>query len=538
MNPAQPRRRRRRRLLIALSIIVLGLVVYAALPGTNTYTVSSETTYVTDPVDADGRVDYVTALNTRLRGDITPEKNANVFIWQAIGPHPEGSTMPEEYFQWLGRPAPPEDGAYFVRWDRFVKDWAKEPEEEIGRPGRDTTDFHDKRLARAKKWPWAAADEPDLAEWVTKNARPLAALTQASTRPAYYNPLAPRRNADGSNGHLFAYLLSNVQVCRYGANALACRAMLHLKAGRTEESWQDLITCHRLGRLMEKGGTVIEYLLGIAIQLVAVQGETVFLSQAKLSARQLAACRAVLQQLPPPSPVADKVDLAERFILLDEIQAISRDGPGAHASRDGPRLNRKDDPVWDRLFTRSIDWDPAMRLTNTWYDRMAAAVRIAEPRARLREVDAVAQEMQDAGHEAERLWETAHAFPPKRLGELFSKMLLSRETYFLSKLAVAEVRVAQQHRNLTVAFALAAYRADFNKYPATLADLTPKYLSEVPKNIYTNGDLKYQLTATGYRLHSVGPNRIDEDGRDPRGDPRGDDLAIEMPAKEPAGGPE
>src|ERR1700730_3386738 len=76
-------------------------LVCAAWPGTSTFTVGSETTFVTEPLDKHGYIDYVTALNERLGKGITPDNNANVLIWQALGPHPEGGTMPEEYFQWL-----------------------------------------------------------------------------------------------------------------------------------------------------------------------------------------------------------------------------------------------------------------------------------------------------------------------------------------------------------------------------------------------------------------------------------------------------
>ncbi len=531
MHPAKKPRRRRRWLFIALPVIVLGLLVYMAIPGKMTYTVGPETTYATDPVGPDGFVDNVAALNARLRGDITPEKNANVFIWQAIGPHPERGTMPDEYFQWLGRPAPPEPGEYMVPWHTFVKGKAGAKPEDAMPPGIDM-EHENARQARAIKWPWAAADEPGLAEWVKKNARPLAAFTQASTRPAYYNPLVPRRNPDGTNGQLIACLLPNVQVCREGANLLVCRAMMHLGAGRTEEAWQDLVTCHRLGRVMEKGGTLIEYLVGVAIEHVALNGEIVFLSQAKLSAAQVAACRADLGQLPAPSPLADKVDVTERFGTLDVLQWVIRVGPDALKQLDGAGFGQAP-AAGLRLFARGTDWDPAMRLVNSWYDRLAAATRLADPMERTRVLGELEAELKTMQQEAkEEMW-AAPVLGPRQRGELFGKILLGLMLPAVNKMAEAEIRTAQHHRNLAVVFALAAHRADRGQYPAALADLAPAYLPEVPKDIYTDGDLKYQRTAAGYRLYSVGPNKTDDQGRGRDANPPGDDWAVEMPAKEP-----
>ena len=65
-------------------------LAWAMWPSRSTFTVGTETTYVTGPLDKQGYVDYVAALNERLREGITPENNANVLIWQALGPRPEG----------------------------------------------------------------------------------------------------------------------------------------------------------------------------------------------------------------------------------------------------------------------------------------------------------------------------------------------------------------------------------------------------------------------------------------------------------------
>src|SRR5438552_13847534 len=113
---------RRWKLLLGIATtFFLAALVYAAWPGSSTFTVSPETTYVTGPLDKDGYVDYVTALNERLSKEINPDNNANVLIWKAVGPHAEGATMPKEYWKWLGTDPPPDEGDYFVGYVTFVK---------------------------------------------------------------------------------------------------------------------------------------------------------------------------------------------------------------------------------------------------------------------------------------------------------------------------------------------------------------------------------------------------------------------------------
>src|SRR5438552_16100788 len=85
-----------------------------------------ETTYITEPLGKDGYLDYEAALNDRLGKGIKPEKNANVLIWKALGPKPEGGkVMPEEYFKRLGMDEPPEKGDYLIGLGTFLKESLK-----------------------------------------------------------------------------------------------------------------------------------------------------------------------------------------------------------------------------------------------------------------------------------------------------------------------------------------------------------------------------------------------------------------------------
>ncbi len=531
--PPAPKPRRHRRLLLGLLGLVAGVVVYAAIPSRATVTVGPETTVATGPLDEDGRVDYIAAVNERLRGDITPEQNANVLIWEAIGPRPEGPAVPAEFFQWLGRPAPPGDGEYLTRWDDFFKARLLAEADAEGEPEWGVADRKAKR-ERAQQWPWAPAAEPDVAAWLAANDRPLALLSRASTRPAYYNPLTPPRPPYG-DGRLTSSRMPGPLALREAANLFVCRAMMRLGAGQPDAAWRDLMTCHRLGRLAEKGGTLIEYLVGVAVQYAAVRGELVFLGRANLTAAQVAACRADLQALPPPSRVADKIDVAERFYVLDGLQMLAR--AGAASVEDVAAFADDNRPPADslqrRLFGRSVNWDPGLRYMNTAYDRCVAALRLGDEPARRQAMTALIDDVQAQTTAAARAAWASHLTGPARRGEDLSKLIVGLLVPVLNSIAGAEVRADQTHHNLAVAFALAAYRADHGMYPPALADLAPKYLPEVPPDIYANGALLYRPTAAGYLLYSVGPNKEDDEGHGREADPPGDDLAVEMPAKEP-----
>src|SRR5271166_1220289 len=96
--------------IIVSYVLLLSLLPAEGKPAAKV-PLGKETTYVTGPLDKEGYVDYETALNDRLAKGVTPEKNANVLLWQALGPTPEGGNgMPADYFKRLGIPEPPKRG--------------------------------------------------------------------------------------------------------------------------------------------------------------------------------------------------------------------------------------------------------------------------------------------------------------------------------------------------------------------------------------------------------------------------------------------
>src|SRR5205085_8040486 len=143
---------------------------------------------------------------------------------------------------------------------------------------------------------------PNVADWLAANEKPLAMVREALQRPDYYNPLVSSHPGTGPGG-LMGALLSSVQKCREIAAALTARAMLRTAEGKYDEAWQDLLACHRLGRLVARGGTIIEALVGIAVDQVAATADIAFLAHAKVDAKRLHLCRKDLEALPPLPPV-------------------------------------------------------------------------------------------------------------------------------------------------------------------------------------------------------------------------------------------
>src|SRR5205085_1860751 len=118
---------------------------------------------------------------------------------------------------------------------------------------------------------------------------------------------------------------------------------------------------------------------------------------------------------------------------------------------------------------------------------------------------------------------------PEAAGITIGGILATALAPAYGKIQGAHDRNAQIQRNLHVAFALAAYRADHEKYPAKIDALTPAYLAVVPDDLFDGRPLRYHSAGPSYLLYSVGENGKDEGGQGPPDSVRGDDLTVRMP---------
>jgi hypothetical protein len=484
-----------------------------------------ETTYVTGPLDKDGYIDYEAALNAEIGRGITAEKNANALLITAFGPAPEGGNgMPPVYFRWLDIPIPPKGGEYFFSLGTYAR-------ERLALTNMQMEALYEQQ-SRATARPWSAKDFTVIAEWLKANEKPLTVVTEAMKRPEYFNPICSNRK-EGEPSNLIGGLLPSVQKCRELASALTSRAMLRVHEGKFDDAWQDILACHRLGRLSSRGSTLIESLVGIAICQIANNTTLTYLDQAKLTAKQAAARLKELQKLPPLAPYGDKLDIGERFMGLDALQNIRRHGGAGELGVDvfalGRALTEEEVKALEKL-----DWATVMVTLNKWYDRFAASLRIKDRVAREKEFDKIDEELRTQAKKAEdgenfgKLL-LAKGGPDKAIAERLGNMLVSLLTPAIRKVQTAYDRAEQAERNLHVAFAMAAYHADHSRYPAKLADLAPDYLTAVPGDLFSGKELIYKPNEKGYLFYSVGPNGKDDGGRWYDDDPPGDDPNVRMP---------
>ncbi|MBI1899925.1 MAG: redoxin domain-containing protein [Planctomycetia bacterium] len=157
------------------------------------FTISKETTYITEPLTEGGYPDYAGALNEHFGKGVTPENNANVLFWKAHGPHPEGATMPPEFFKLLGVELP-EQGDYMVVYFKFLTEHKK-----IAANDERFNALNEKQRKSIER-PWKREEFPEIAQWLAMNEKPLTLVVEGAKHPDYYKNRGGNAGADKPPG--------------------------------------------------------------------------------------------------------------------------------------------------------------------------------------------------------------------------------------------------------------------------------------------------------------------------------------------------
>ncbi len=508
-------------------------------------TISKETTYITEPLRKDGYPDYVAALNQRCSQGVTPENNAAVLLWKAMGPGRIGKDKREKFFEMLGVLPLPVKGEYFVDFDLFVD--SQEAVTDAVKSFQPDSTKQWQSLDVAMTRPWSEQEFPVLAKWVAANEEPLAILLEASKRPRRYDPIVAGKTDTTADSLLWLLHSQPLNIDTLIARSmnpdfaivrtLLAHAMLQLNRNKAELAWDELLACHRLARLTGQSPTLLDAVVADNIERATCAADQGFLQHAKLTAARIGKMRDDLAKLEPMPEMADKIDLGERFMFLDACSMVARNGLSYARRMIG---FKKPESTFDSLVESStdalgfflIDWNLVFHIGNSDCSRAAEAYRKTTRCERKAAVAIIYAARDELTKSLQTEVLTGHISPQEALsrwfGELFVDMLLPVwHCRDIQDVTTMQFDVTE------LAFELAQYRAVHRAYPAKLSELVPTYVREVPRDIFKDADLHYQRVGEGYVLYSVGLNGEDDGGKtlaDWKEGEGWDDLAVRIPA--------
>jgi hypothetical protein len=495
---------RRRIWRVAIYLVSLGLFLTAAdlvlVQWLRGYTPGFETTRIVGPLQADGTIDYLAAMEEDAGAGVTRENNAAVPILQALGRQAIDPKQPHDgVTNRLGMAPLPDNGDYFVSYADFCKSHLLTPDQNASTPGEP---------AMLESGAVATPVSAVTRQWIEANRKPLDALVEGSKRPRFFMPLNCGYRVDIICSAVLAY----VDPMRWSQRALVARSLVRLDAGEVDGFRSDLLAAHRVARLLGQGMFMVDRAEAGKMEICACLAGRVGATTGKLSrdqARALADDLVALGDLPPE---LDPMGEGERFIELDALQYLAKIGP----ARTGDLLvavMQPHDAVFEAnafLFT-PLAYERMMRGVNHLDDGVMAAAKLPTYPKRI-----AALELRDRDFKGEGLWNAVSGIvwgewpvkwfvPPGMMGP-----------------TCREFQGKMEMRLTWIALELSAYKADHGAYPQTLTELSPGYLREVPVDLFSEKPLNYSRQGGGYLLYSVGPNMADDGAS-------GDDLVVRVP---------
>ena len=317
-------------------------------------TISTETTYITEPLRKDGCVDYVGAINALAKKGVTAENNAFIPLYELVSRQTQESAFRSNqayswFFEELGTPAFKADVQHKGLQLRSLSVYTNQLMGRIEKQRLNTdtglyeltdplkskqilfVDRLEKNQGEAVLRPWTRKEFPHLNRWLEYNEHVLTRFRRATLRTRFYNPLV---KSEAETMHLTAAWEVGLGVRALGQAALL-RAMLHLGEGRTPEAIEDALAVHRLGRLMYRNPSINGCAFGLATEGRASRTDMLIAHHGKLTLEQLTNWRQRLINLGPLPKWMDAVNVFGRYQFLDGAQSYMMYGPRALATLSG-----------------------------------------------------------------------------------------------------------------------------------------------------------------------------------------------------------
>jgi len=502
-------------LLLGL-LLLFGLWFFYGSPWyTPAVVVSRQTTYLTEPLLAeDGLPDYLEVINRRYSQGVTPENNAAVVWWQALGREPDSFPTPPEVFRQLGIKPPARKRGFDFSIEQVVvfanRDQRIEYLDKVGM-----------LWIKFNSYPWRSEDFPVFSRLLDRNREWLDLCVQGSRRTRFFSPVF----TDTPQARLVGAWVVPLEEIRIMGRRLAARAMRHLGHGRVQAAWRDIYALKRSGRLLQQSWDAHGLLVAYALEGLACNALNTLLARHHSSEEEALAWLKQWDQLPPPQSMGERIDFSTRLFTLSLILAHCQGLPVMY--------DRDDPPSWWQKFLIQMDPNLAMRICNQLFDQTRPLLELPPSQKRLDQVDRllVSWESQVDARRQQALWfplsrraRTQYAAWELTTGVLSSSLIL----------LTAELRARQRHLLGRVGLALAVYRARHGEYPQKLDALVPELLEEMPQDFFAGKPLVYRRTKKGYLLYSVGPSGKDHGGRDGNPDELdnvGDDVLLRIPPR-------
>jgi hypothetical protein len=461
---------------------------YVARPGSPVVPPSVEFTGIASPLDSNGDVDYLEALNIRHSNGVTPENNALVPIAQFTRPKSEPEILGEIYER-LGIDPPSPMKSHFLSYQEWRKTHSENAET--------LPDFY-LELQFATTHLWNAEELPHVAKWLSEIDEPVAEIQKGLERTMYYQPLVSPGPPELLNAQLI-YTQMNDEI----SLALAARARMKPIQSDFSNRLNNLRSLYRLAHHTGKSPTLVDAIFSLNLSRLGDELALDICVESTLTDADLQRLEEVISQHKIGANLAVRIDTGERYMGLDALKSLARSDLEGNQIFAGSPLN----------LYRSANFETAFKKLNSWYDSLRDAVAIeddVERIAALAEFEEELRSIEEQMGAALPLFTAFFASKTKkgaRLGDLFAMQIIPAS----SQVERVQLRSRAQRRSLRILIALLRFKNSNKEFPETLKQLTPEFIDSLPLDPLTGKDFNYQKTEAGFTLESTDENLDQEE---------------------------
>ncbi len=379
-------------------LLLTAVVVFTSFgAGDEPLRIAHETTYATGPLKSDGKqVDFFIAWEqATYPQEIATDANGYRMIVTHLGISPKYTNVESaELCQKLGLDATEiaddmtlEEPYTFL--ERYVKSKDFDPaavgvEVPMVQSGHSDeyktgdsleSQYVDKAtgaLSERFSRPWTLDDLPMMDAWLTANGPALDVIVAAVRKPLFHIPNV-RKSGDDSLEYANR---TAVHETRSFGRALSARAYYRIGIGDIDGAIDDIVACGQLGRHVSRNGAIVDLLVGLAIEGIALEIGIAGSPEHAPTKQQLQRLRDELNDLPPRGDLGDALLLA-RLGSLDVIQSLAY----RHKTLADVPFEFQTQPHVDleSVIASGVDWNAVARKINVNFDRFAVSDNVQTP---------------------------------------------------------------------------------------------------------------------------------------------------------------
>lgn len=485
-------------------------------------TLSEQTTVLTEPIDGEGFVDYLTALNNRAAEGVTPENNFEIVFREVMGDR-KLEEIAEEYYRLLGvAPSNDSENRFQPLDDYLLEKYPNDSEKSEREKFRN-------QLYELQVKPWSEAEHPLFAEWLIRNERALEKISVGAKRSRNFCPLVVPASGKSSDAKLISVHLPSQLERRMVVSALSLRSANRLHSGNDGGSLEDLRTIQRIAILTSQTEHPIEWMSSVSFDAMARQGEIVFLNHAKNRPERL---REIANEIDRQEDIPSPNHTLDRYSRYMFLEAMTKAYCQPETLKKFTTKAKSIPPASQQLLKTKV-LDKQLKWGNRQFDEMLEICKIQDSVKREEASDHFTEDYEDSLQKRkENLLLEFITLCKSEIWGITARNLVYCETAPALLIVDSHQRRITRKRMASLAFRIEAYHLEQGEYPEELPKLIPDYTGELPNDEFSGKPFYYERKDRGCILISFGPNQRDESSplapKHSAWSPTGDDIVIKL----------